>query len=165
MAKGFPDRNPSGKYRRKVIAERRIGATRQCACGETRPQALIREQKRVVCHECKRKENGMKLWDDHHVAGKANSPITIPIRVNDHRAVLSPCQTDWPKDTLENRSGSPLRAAAACVRGCIDTILYLSEQGLLWIAEMLEVLDVYLTKKLGSKYWENTELERFKPKR
>ena len=108
-----------------------------------------------------------RKWDETlgRVAGKANSPITIPIRVNDHRAVLSPCQADWPKDTLENRSGSPLRAAAACVRGCIDTILYLIEQGLLWIAEMLEVLDVYLTKKLGSKYWENTELERFTPKR
>jgi hypothetical protein len=51
--------------------------------------------------------------DAHHVAGKANSPITVPVPVNDHRACLSVAQADWPKSTLMNAHGSPLLAAAA----------------------------------------------------
>lgn len=103
--------------------------------------------------------------DNHHFAGEANNPVTIPVPVNDHRARLSVDQMDWPKSTLKNPQGSPLLAAAGCVRGFIDVIHYLIEKGLLWIADMLEVLDELQVKKLGPQWWIDTELEQFCPKR
>ena len=103
--------------------------------------------------------------DNHHFAGEANNPTTIPVPVNDHRARLSVDQMDWPKSTLRNPHGSPLLAAAGCVRGFIDVIHYLIEKGLLWIADMLEVLDEFQVKKLGPQWWIDTELEQFCPKR
>ena len=66
--------------------------------------------------------------------------------------------------TRNNPHGSPLLAAAACVRGFIDTVLYLIESGLLWVAEMLENLDDFLIRKLGPQWWINSEIELFAPK-
>ena len=74
-------------------------------------------------------------------------------------------QADWPKETLANPHGSPLRAAAASVRGFIDTVQYLIEQGLLWIAGMLERLDEYLSEQLGPRWWRGTDIEQFAQKR
>jgi hypothetical protein len=94
--------------------------------------------------------------DNHHIAGTANSPITISIPANDHRSQLSADQHDWPKETLENRSGSPLLRAAACIRGFHDTMLYLADRFLDWIADLLETLDSYLQERLGLGWWRNT---------
>jgi hypothetical protein len=157
-------RDPEAAYRRHVIAQRRVGVGAKCACGEARPEALIREKNRVICQACKRKQSGMSRKDDHHFAMKANSPVTVPIAVNDHVAELNNSQQDWPKQTRENPTGSPLIAAAACIRGFIDMILHLIEKGLHWIADMLETTDAYLTRKLGSQWWKNTELQKFEPK-
>jgi len=41
----------------------------------------------------------------------------------------------------------------------------LIEKGLLWLADMLEKLDQVLLKKLGPKWWVNTEIEQFAPKK
>jgi hypothetical protein len=160
----IPKRDPSAVYARKAIAARKKGVDSQCTCGEARPEALIRERTRVICHECKRKEKGMKTKDDHHPFGQANSPITIPILLNDHSAELTPAQQDWPPETLRNSNRSPLLAAAASVRGAVDTILFLIKQGLHWIAEMLEKLDSLLTQKWGEKWWIGTEIEKYAPK-
>jgi len=103
--------------------------------------------------------------DKHHFAGRANNPATIPVPVNDHRARLSVAQSDWPKPTLINAQGSPLLAAAGCIRGFIDTVLYLIEEGLLWIADMLEKLDEFLRKELGPQWWQGTEINDFAPKK
>jgi hypothetical protein len=103
--------------------------------------------------------------DKHHVAGQANNPTTIPIDVNDHRARLSDDQCDWPKQTRENPDGSPLIAGAGCLRGFVDTVVYLIERLVLWVADMLEKLDAYLVQKLGRKWWVKTELNQFAPKR
>jgi hypothetical protein len=103
--------------------------------------------------------------DDHHPFSRANSSITIPVPVNDHRARLSIDQMDWPRSTLMNAHGSPLLAASACVRGFIDTVFYLIEESLLWIPDMLELLDDFQVKKLGPRWWVKTELKRFAPKR
>jgi hypothetical protein len=51
------------------------------------------------------------------------------------------------------------------LRGFIDTTLYLIEKGLLWLAEMLEKLDQVLIRKLGPRWWVNTEVEQFAPKK
>jgi hypothetical protein len=157
-------RDPEAAYARNAIAKRRAGVDARCKCGEIRAQALIREKNRVICHECKRKERGMTTRDNHHFAMKANSPITVPIHVNDHRAEINIAQHDWPKQTRENPTGSPFIAAAACIRGFIDTVLYLIEKGLHWIADMLETADAYLANKLGPEWWKSTELQKFAPR-
>jgi hypothetical protein len=64
-----------------------------------------------------------------------------------------------------NAQGSPLLAAAACVRGFVDMVFYLMERGLPWTADMLESLDEHLVSKLGPRWWAETEIERFAPKK
>lgn len=161
----FPKNDPRGAYRRNVVAARRVGEGARCACGEDRPEALIAGSNPTRCAECERVRKGRRTMDQHHFAGRANSPSTVPIPTNDHRAVLSVAQADWPRSTLSNTEGSPLLAGAACLRGFIDTILYLIEKGLPWIAEMLEKLDQVLIRKLGPRWWANTEIEQFAPKK
>ena len=102
--------------------------------------------------------------DDHHVAMRANNPATMPVPVNDHRAELSVAQYEWPKKTRENPDGSPLIAAAGCIRGFMDCLFYLIETFLHWSAEMLEELDSYLIERLGPQWWLATPLKRFAPK-
>lgn len=164
MPKNLPPRDPIGAYQRKTIAARRVGAESQCICGEARPEALIAGRKPIMCSTCDRKSRGQTTFDDHHVAGKANSPVTIPVPVNDHRGELNAAQQDWPKRTLENPERSPLLAAAASIRGFVDYIVYLIKRGLLWAAEMLEKLDAVLAEKLGPKWWLGTPLAQFAPK-
>jgi hypothetical protein len=108
---------------------------------------------------------GETTMELHHIAGKANCKITISIAANDHRAHLSEDQKNWPRETLRNTDSSPLLAAAACIRGFNDTLLYLAEQLLLWVAELLEGLNSYLTEKYGPSWWLNTAIEQFVQKR
>lgn len=70
-------------------------------------------------------------------------------------------QYDWPKETLENPKGCPLRAAAGCIRGFIDMICYLIDKLLRWIAEMLELLSAYLVERLGPAWWIDTPVAQF----
>jgi hypothetical protein len=102
--------------------------------------------------------------DNHHFAGRANNPLTVPVPVNDHRADLTVAQADWPKETRYNPNGSPLLAGAACIRGFVDWIVYLIQKGVLWIAEMLEALDKCLLEKIGPVWWVNTPVAQFAPK-
>ncbi len=155
--------DPSGVYRRKVTAARRVGKNKQCACGEARPEALITGSELTICAECQRKRKGHTIMDDHHPAGKANNPATVPVPANDHRADLSVAQQNWPKPTRENPDGSPLLAAAGCVRGFVDQIIYLVKKLLLWIPEMLEKLDAFLVDARGRQWWLGTPLEQFVP--
>lgn len=160
--KKLPQRDP-GAYVRKVIATRRVGG-RKCACGESRPGALVPSSEPLVCAACQRKSEGRPIYDEHHPAGKANDPTTTPIPVNDHRADLNVRQYDWPKTTLENPDGSPLLAAAGRNRGYTETNGYLVNAMLRQNTEVLEVLNAYLVKRLGAKWWVGTELEQFAPK-
>jgi hypothetical protein len=157
-------RDPEAACIRKATAKRRAGQNAQCACGEKRPEALIRKGKRIICHECKRKNDGATTVDAHHVFAEANSDVTIPTPVNDHRAELSVAQYDWPKKTLDNPERSPLLAAAGVIRGFIDYIRYLIEKSLVWVAQMLEAADAFLAERLGPKWWVDTPLEVFAPK-
>src|SRR5215467_6633175 len=160
MPRKLPTRDPRDAHRRKVVAARRVGIGARCSCGEDRPEALIAGSNPTICAACQRAMKERGTMDDHHFAGRANHRATVSIPVNDHRADLSGSQAEWPKSTLRNTEGSPLLAGAACVRGFIDTILYLIEKGLLWLADMLEKLDQVLLKKLGPKWWVNTEIDR-----
>lgn len=150
--------DPIKAAKRRSTASRRVGIGAHCACGEDRPLALILGTKPIICAECKRRAEGHSIFDRHHPAGKSNNSATIPIPVNDHRAELSEMQYEWPEATLRNPDGSPLRSAAACVRGIIDTIRYLLDRLLAWIPRFLEALDDFLVEKLGSQWWANSEL-------
>jgi len=165
MPRKLPQRDPIGAYQRKATAERRIGVGARCAwCGETRPEALIRNSNPMICAACRRQQCGKTIFDGHHPAGEANSRVKLPIWVNDHIAILSVLQYDWPKETLENPDSSPLLAAAGRNRGYTETNAYLADTLLRQNAEMLEALDAYLVKKLGPKWWPGTELDKFAPK-
>jgi len=156
--------DPIGAYQRQATAARRIGERQCSSCGEARPQALITHSNPTICTECQRKMKGQKIKDDHHSAAEVNNSATIPVPANDHRAILNVTQYRWPRETRENPDRSPVLAAAGCVRGFVDTVVYLIEKLLLWIPEMLEKLDAFLVKAFGQKYWVNTELAQFAPK-
>jgi hypothetical protein len=158
-------RDPIAKFERDDRAARRVGQGSRCKCGEQRPLALIPGSKPMTCSACFRKKKGHSARDNHHPAGEANDATTIPIPVNDHRAVLSPKQYEWPPETWENPEGSPLRAGAASMRGYSETDSYLVASLLIPRAEMLEALDAFLKKRLGPKWWIGTEMEPFAPKR
>jgi len=159
-----PQPDPFRELERRSVAARRVGNGAKCVCGESRPGALIPGSKPIICAEFQRAKQGKSGTDRHHPFGQANSPVTIPAPVNDHRGELSAKQHTWPKMTLENQHGSPLLAAAGHIRGFIDTVSYLLGK-LLWIAELLEAADSYLNNVLGLKWWLKTEIERWAPKR
>lgn len=145
----LPKRDPEAAYVREVTAARRVGR-QKCACGEDRPEAL---KAIVTCGSCQAKAEGRATVEDHHFAGKANAPTTISVPVNDHRAELTNAQLDWPRQTRENPDGSPLLAAAGRVRGFIDTVVYLIEKGLMWVAATLEAIDAALVQRHGPQWW------------
>jgi hypothetical protein len=161
MKKSKAPRDPIGALQREAIAARRAGKNARCACGETRPEALVKENKPTRCVECTRKMKGQTAVDNHHVAGRANSPGAIAVPANDHKAVLSEAQYDWPRETLENPEGCPLLAAAGCIRGFIETLSYLIDTLLRWVAEMLEVTSAVLADRLGPQWWLDTPLAQF----
>jgi hypothetical protein len=149
----MPYRDPIAAEKRKSSAEKRIPPGAKCECGESRRRALKRKSNRVICARCMRLERGMSVFDQHHPAGRANHPLTVAIPVNDHMAILSEAQYDWPRSARENPDGSPLLAVAACIRGFIDMMIYLAEKLLLKIPYYLEKLDELLTNSLGPRWW------------
>lgn len=165
-------RDPIASGARRSAAQRRLGMDAHCSCGEIRPEALDRSGRAVICGSCRRDKEGRVTYDKHHISGKANSEVTILVPVNDHRAAISVDQYNWPKPTLENRDSSPLLSGAACIRGFIDIVKYLSEveavncfieQFLLWIAVMLEEIDDFLIDLRGRHWWIETRLQVFAP--
>ena len=164
MSIKLPPRDPRAVHRRDEISARRIGCDDSCACGEARPEALISGSNPRICYGCDRRRNVRRLTDAHHIAGQANSSLMILVPVNDHRAELSKAQYDWPKRTLQNPDHSPLLAGAAHLRGFADLMVYLQRSFMLWVADMLELLDTLLERKLGRKWWKDTKLKTFEPK-
>lgn len=163
MANIITPRDPEAACIRKATSARRAGVGARCACGETRPGALIKNSKPKTCHECRRKAEGKTTRDNHHAFAEVNSPITVNIPVNDHRAELNGAQYDWPKKVRENPDGSPLIAAAGCVLGFIDMVVYLIEKGLRFVADLLVAADEYMTAERGRKWWVGTPLENLAP--
>jgi len=133
-------RDPIRSHVRKTIAARRVGKDARCSCGETRPEALITGSKPVICAACQRRKQGLTVIDLHHVAGRKNSAIVAPVNINDHRAVLSAAQFDWPKLDAKNRSARELIEASQSLWGVINYIEYLLTRLLRPRAEQLESL-------------------------
>lgn len=162
--KNKPPRDPIASFQRESTAARRVGCRKCVECGEDRPLALIPNSNPTICAFCDRKRRGRSSLDFHHPAGEANHPATVPVEVNDHRAILSPAQYEWPEETWRNPSGSPTRACAASIRGFCETTDYLAHQLLIRGAEMLEELDQFLTEKLGRNWWRGTRMEKYASK-
>lgn len=145
---------PASDYGRQSAAKRRLGNCAGCFhCGESRPAALIPNTTPRICAKCQRRNRGQSEVDQHHVAGRNNHAVTIPVPVNDHRDFFSGDQNSWPSKTLRNPQRSPLLAAAACIRGFLAVMRYLIDEILGWIAPELERLDTALCEKLGAQWW------------
>ena len=160
-----PISDPIIAFQRREKAVRSAGNKLPCACGESRIGALIPNSKPPVCAECQRKQKGKNTMDKHHVAGRANSSVTIEVPVNDHRAILSEAQYEWPKETLRNPRGCPLRAFAAWLRGFLDTVRRLLDEFLSKIVLGLEWLSEYLAEQMGPEWWLDTPLAQFSLRR
>jgi hypothetical protein len=165
LKKTRPSRKTIAQFARSAAARRSIGENRQCDCGESRPEALVRGSNPLVCYECFQSKRGLTTFENHHPAGKANNPATIPVPANDHRADLSVFQYDWPQKTLRNPDKSPLLSFAANVRGHIETVDYLNRALLASLPEMFEAMDKFLEKKLGRNWWRGTPFENLFSKR
>jgi hypothetical protein len=140
--------DPIGAAKRRSVAKRRIGAGKKCACGESRPQALIVGSDPPICIECKRLAHGHTIYDKHHPARKANDDRTVLVLANDHQAELTEAQHEWPKTTRENRNRDPLLADAARICGHVDTV------GLIdGISTDLEKLSAALVALLGRQWF------------
>jgi hypothetical protein len=157
-------KDPIKHAARKSGAQRRVGRNAKCKCGESRPEALIRGTKPIRCAECQRKRDRSPTTDEHHVAGERNSPVTVTVPVNDHRAELSVMQMDWSRTLRENPRGDPLIAVGAGIRGAADTILYLIKKCIDVAVALLEVLAEFLRQRLGDRWWQGTPIEAFAPK-
>ncbi len=126
-------------------------------CGETNPAALTGTAPRIICYLCQALAAGRPPTEEHHPAGRNNSPVTVPIPANDHR-VLSDMQRAWPESTLRNPDGSPLLVAAAMLRGWLDVLQLIIERTVGRIPPFLEALDRGLRSELGERWWERLDL-------
>ena len=83
MRNKIHSRDPIGKEMRRSRAQRRVGPDAKCACGESRPEALIAGSTPMICAECKRKQKGQSVMDHHHVAGRRNHDLTVAVRIHE----------------------------------------------------------------------------------
>jgi len=147
------ERDPIKAWVRDARAQRRVGPGAVCtSCRlERRAFALIAGHSPPLCFACDRIAYGRAPVEDNHLFGKHNSDAAATVPVNDHRAVLSVAQYEWPPRTLENPEGSSLREAAARLRGRGDMVKYMLEDSRA-SAEALEHLDGLLTKVYGPRW-------------
>jgi len=140
--------------RRREAAYERLGTRSPCCqhCGETDPAALTGQYPDITCYDCLARQQGRSPVENHHLPGKANSPVTGSMPGNGHR-VLSDWQRDWPARTLRNPDQSPLLGIAATIRGLIDWFRLMIDRYLGWIPESLETLDEILRRLFGDQWW------------
>jgi len=65
----------------------------------------------------------------------------------------------------ESTPNSPLRIGAISIRDAVANIVSTIKTFLLWVADMLEILDQYLVEKLGPNWWHDTPIAIFALKR
>jgi hypothetical protein len=145
---------------RKARKARVRGVGAKCKdCGTDDPLVLLKTRP-ILCEACKRRRDEKSARDGHHPSAKANSTFTIPVPVNSHRR-LTDAQNNWDPETWRNPTGCPLRAAAGCIQGFIDTCKEMMDAMLAWIVEMLEALSDLLREQLGERWWVGTPLEQW----
>lgn len=148
----MPERDPIKSYARDTRAQRRVGQDAACPCGEQRPFALIAGRAPPICFACDRTAHGRKPYEDNHIFGRQNSDAQVRVPINDHRAVLSVAQYEWPPKTLANADASPLLEAAARYRGLRDAVGFMLDDCAIR-AEYLERADALLREAYGEHWW------------
>jgi hypothetical protein len=151
------ERDPIRAYARKKRAQRRAGIGWMCPSCRKERRAFAKIG--PVCYKCDRISHSRAPYESNHVFGKANSDAQLLRPINDHRAVLSVDQYDWPVDVRENPDGSPVLAAAGMRLGRRSEIRYILEQDR--SDEILVELDAWLRECFGPKWWVGTPLERY----
>lgn len=146
--------NPMQSAARERRRQRQLGPDAACACGARDPRCLTRRDSEIVCAECLARRDGRPTDEQHHVAGRPNSDLVVPIPANEHR-ILSDLQEDWPDATRRNPDGSPLLAAAARLRGWLDILTLMIDRTVGQIPEMLEALDAWLRERIGHRWWDD----------
>lgn len=147
---------------RKAKAQRRVGQGASCTqCPEKRAEMLVRSSRPKLCLKCYALKKGKKTTETHHIAGKANSPITVEIPVKDHRT-LSEAQYEWPPETLQNSDGSPLLALAGSLHGVADFVGELIVALIHYLAETAEKIDAWLREKHGM-WWKDGPFDGWQP--
>jgi hypothetical protein len=131
-------------------------------CLERDPYALTGTFPAIVCYEHQALAHGRPWLEEHHVAGRHNSPVKVPIPGNDHE-VTKELQLRWPQRTLRNPDGSPLLRAAAAVRGWSDVMRIVLDRVVEPVPGLLEDLDAWLRSVLGERWFEAFEQWRRGP--
>lgn len=146
----------------RAVRQRRIhGPNAKCRdCGERDPSLLVAGSHPKRCEGCYRERKGRSTIDDHHPAGHVNSEFSMPVVANMHRK-LTDLQTDWPLETLQNPSGCPLRRAAACLRGFVETFKEMAHRLLFWVIDLLEAASDWFLERYGPNWWIGSPLERW----
>ncbi len=143
--------NPIKTDARHARRRRVLPPDARCACGEQDPRCLIETDHGIQCYACHARDTGRPDAEHHHIAGRHNLAMTVPIPNNEHR-ILSDCQQDWPTTTLRNPDRSPLLQAAAAIRGWLDILVVILERAIGWIPGFLEALDAWLCARLGPEW-------------
>jgi hypothetical protein len=145
-----------GRHRRLEQAYERLGTRDpRCSlagCKETDPFALTGTDPDIVCLAHEATGRGVTAIQLQHPQGRHNARDTAPMPVNDH-AVWDAEKRDWPKETLCNPDGSPLRKAAASVRTIMDWFRVFIERTVGWVPAFLEWLDGCLVTLHGGCWW------------
>lgn len=150
----MPDVDPIGAWLLSTRASRRLGRKAACRCGEVRPFALITGRTPPVCFRCDRLAHGREPYDDNHVYGKRNSPLTIRYPVNDHRAIFNVKQYRWPPGALDNPNASPLLEGVARHHGAYDNIEHMLNENRKFATKLAQ-LDEQLTIIYGPRWPQN----------
>jgi hypothetical protein len=148
--------DPIGAWLRDTRAQRRVGSAAACACGETRPFALITGRLPPLCYRCERLAHGREPFEDNHVYGKRNSALTIRYPINDHRAIFSVKQYRWPPGALDNPNGSVLREGIARMHGAYDNVEHMLAENVAYAAKLAQ-LEEQLTTIYGPNWPEKLE--------
>ena len=153
--------SPIKTQSRRVRGQRTHGTGAKCRdCGQTNPTLLVLRSRPKLCFECKQRREQGPLTEEHHPAGRLNSSYTLAVPLNSHH-LLSDAQVDWERETLSNPSGCPLRAAAACVRGFIETCREMLDRLIGWVPDLLEALSDHLHRDRGDGWWRGTAFEQW----
>lgn len=117
-----PDARAALEARRRALG----AASPRCAapgCDEADPRALTGAHPAILCAKHRSARDRRRALEDHHVAGRRNSPATVRLPGNRHAVLTFMQQTGWPTELLRNPDDDPLLRLEAAVRGSRETIV------------------------------------------
>jgi hypothetical protein len=150
------EQDPIAAWLRGTRAQRRVGHDAACACGESRPYALIARRTPPRCYRCERLAQDREPYEDNDVFGKRHSGLKIRYPINDHRAIFSMKQYSWPPGALGNPNGSVLREGVARMHGAYDNVEHMLAENVAYAAKLAE-LEEQLTTIYGPNWPEKLE--------